>query len=841
MTPLLRKLLATHQRAERSLELETVPKLAPAPAVSSAFSIGSHIGPFELLRPLGRGGMGEVWLAKQIDGRVEREVALKLPVANEGSDVWRERFRRERDILARLVHPNIGQLYAAGVSDFDGSRGQPYLAMEYVEGVSLTDYVATRRSSIDERLKLFQQILAAVAHAHRHLVVHRDLKPANIMIDKGGRVKLLDFGIARLIDNGSEVETRDLTRLGGRMLTMRYAAPEQVGEGEISTAIDVYALGVILHEILTGLSPYRPVREGKPFTDAALLGADPSLPSSLHFNPEAILERRQSSARQLAAQIAGDLDAIILKAMRRRPPDRYASVDQFDDDIHSHLDRQPVKAREGTWRYLAGRFIARNKLPLAAAAAVVVSMALGLAMVEMERRVAIAEKARAEKHFASVRKLANSFILDLNDQIEEVPGATKVRLLLVENATRYLDQLAAESANDGELQIELANAYGRLGNILGATSGQNVGRHDDALKQYDHALALLKPNVLPPSPPSIARKETRIQVAAAREMINILNRKSYILYEKSRAAESTEANRAAYELSLLRVAAADASLDDKLMYALLHVGYTRRQAGIKRDAQMRMKGLKEAIAMVDVLRKDFPEHPGVLDTSAQLDYEMGSSLRRDPRPEAKREAAASFARALLIRQNEVAQKPDDALRSRAVVTLHNSLGFVLLDLGENENAFKHFDQVLQQMQRLVDRDPGNLQFQRDLADAEASMARADVAVKRYDDALLHVQKAYQRMQGLPAENANLLMSRVMRARLSSSEGEAHLNIAQQAAAGERKVASLGRARTAFQQSRAEYQHIEAEPQKPFSLAGELAKIEARLKEVDGEMKLLARR
>ena len=232
LTPLLRKMLASHERAERSQELETVPKLAPAPPASSIFSGGTRIGPFELLRPLGRGGMGEVWLARQADGRVEREVALKLPTVYEHSDVWRERFRRERDILAKLVHPNIAQLYDAGISEMEGSRGRPYLAMEYVEGNSLTEYVARQRSTIEDRLKLFQQILAAVAHAHRHLVVHRDLKPANILIDKGGRVKLLDFGIAKLIDDASEIETKNLTRLGGRVMTLRYAAPEQVAEGD---------------------------------------------------------------------------------------------------------------------------------------------------------------------------------------------------------------------------------------------------------------------------------------------------------------------------------------------------------------------------------------------------------------------------------------------------------------------------------------------------------------------------------------------------------------------------------------------------------------------------------
>ena len=490
LTPLLRKMLASHERAERSQELETVPKLAPPPPAASIFSSGTRIGPFELRRPLGRGGMGEVWLAKQADGRIERELALKLPTVYEHSDVWRERFRRERDILAKLTHPNIAQLFDAGVSEETGSRGQPYLAMEYVEGDSLTDFVAARRSTIAERLKLFQQILAAVAHAHRHLVVHRDLKPANILIDKSGQVKLLDFGIAKLIDAGGDIDAADLTRLGGRVMTLRYAAPEQVAEGVISTATDVYALGVILHELLTGLSPYRAVREQKLFTDVALMSAETAVPSSLTLSAAAALERRTASGKQLGRLIAGDLDAIILKAMRRNPLDRYTSIDQFDDDIRRHLENRPVKARAGTWRYLAGRFAVRNKLPLATATAVLITMAAGLVLVEQQRRVAIAEKARAEKHFASVRKLANTFIFDVNSEIAGLAGSLKAREMLVKTSLQYLDSLANEASDDPALRAELAAAYGKIANIQGSVGAANLGMLADSLKNFENAKKL---------------------------------------------------------------------------------------------------------------------------------------------------------------------------------------------------------------------------------------------------------------------------------------------------------------------------------------------------------------
>jgi len=468
LLPLLERMVRIHEGAERARELETVPKLAPSPA---SFAEGQAVGPFRLLRRLGRGGMGEVWLAAQVDGRVDRQVALKLPTVLGAGDIRAARFRRERDILARLVHPNIARLYDAGADD----SGQPYLALEHVEGDTLDAHVARAGLSIAARLALFRQILAAVAHAHRHLVVHRDLKPANILIDGEGQVKLLDFGIARLLEGGEEGEhgARDLTRIGGRVLTMRYAAPEQVVEGTITTATDVYSLGVVLHELLAGASPYRAVRESRPLTEHALATEDVALPSGL------------------APALSGDLDAILLKALRRDPAERYPTVEAFDDDIRRFLEHRPVRARAGTWRYLAGRFLRRNRLAIAAAATVVAALAIGLVMAERERRVAVAERARAQKHFDSVRKLANTFIFDVHGELSEVPGALKARAILMKTSLEYLDALAAEAGADPGLQFELAAAYRRIATVQGQPGASNLGDLNAAAGNYEKSKALL--------------------------------------------------------------------------------------------------------------------------------------------------------------------------------------------------------------------------------------------------------------------------------------------------------------------------------------------------------------
>ena len=511
--PLLRGLLASHERAERSHELETVSRLSPRQPWRSDHAAGERIGPFELVRPLGRGGMGEVWLARQVDGRVEREVALKLPGMLQQGDVWRERFRRERDILARLEHPHIARFYDAGVSE----AGQPWLAMECVFGTTLLEHVAARKSSIAERLALFRQVLAAVAHAHRHLVVHRDLKPGNLIVDATGVVKLLDFGIAKLADEDPEdPASGELTRLGGRVMTLRYAAPEQVAGGSVTTATDIFALGVVLHELVAGLSPYRAVRSGKPLAEAMLLQEPSTLPSRLPLAPDFARQCGAGHPKQLARALSGDLDAIVLKAMRRDPAQRYASVELFDADVLAHLQKRPVTARAGTWRYLGGRFVARPKLPIALAGAIAVSLIGGLVLAEGERREAVAERARAERHFASVRRLANSLIFDVHATLARVPGSLAAREMLIAKSVEYLDALAAERSRDPGLLLDLGSAYRSIASIQGDPREANRGNVLAAVANYEKSDRILQQLLhLRPDDPAGLRESWRTSLALA--------------------------------------------------------------------------------------------------------------------------------------------------------------------------------------------------------------------------------------------------------------------------------------------------------------------------------------
>ena len=748
VSPLVRKLLATHDRAERLQQLETVPALA-APW-SSAFAAGTVVGPYRLLRPIGRGGMGEVWLAEQIDGRIERRVALKLPSAYQLSTVWRERFRRERDILAKLNHPHIAQLYDAGVSEADGSRGQPYLAMEYVEGESLTDYVAAQKLPLAARLRLFRQVLEAVGHAHRHLVVHRDLKPANILIDRGGQVKLLDFGIAKLIDDDDD-PAADLTRIGGRMMTLRYAAPEQVADGAISTATDVYALGVILHELLTGLSPYRLVRDGKMLTDSGLLAEQVSVPSSLPFNSTAAAERGLAAPAMLARALAGDLDAVLLKALRRDPAARYATIEQFDDDILRHLAHRPVSARDGTWRYLAGRFMARHKLPIAAATAVVLTMLAGLVMVEQQRRQAVAQRERAEKHFASVRQLANTFMFDVHSEIEPLAGSLKARQILVGTALKYLDSLAGEAGTDADLALEVAVAYRKLAEIKGDFRSANLGEAGNARRNAERAAELLDKVA--------AREPGNIRLLRERRVLALLIGRMKL--EAGDAAGIAETERAV-GLAERIVSLPGAELNDRRSLGATLAEYGGILAVVKDDQPAAAMQLGRAIDILETLVR---QAPADLVARSRLAY---AYERAAISAELTREAA-QLPQAIVWLEKSIAatealarDEPDNNLHSQVLAKRYNNVARVKMKVDAIDGpggARDYANRAQALIERLVRSDTGNVGDASALAGVLATASSIENAAGQPVRAAALARQAIAADARLPAETRSGLIVR----------------------------------------------------------------------------------
>lgn len=359
--------------------------------------IGQHFGPYRVLSELGHGGMGSVWLAERADGLFTRHVALKLIQPALWGRVTSERFTREREILAGLNHPNIARLLDAG----DSAGGQPYLALEYVAGAPLTTYCDEHGLSIRERLELFLQVLGAVQHAHGHLVVHRDLKPSNILVSDDGQVHLLDFGIAKLLTEGQAKET-ELTLLGGRALTLDYAAPEQISGAPVTISADVYALGVMLYELMTGERPYRLKRDSRGALEEAILQMDPILPSRVALS-DSTARARATTAAKLAKTLKGDLDTIVAKSLKKSPQERYATINAFSEDIGRFLRGDIVLAQPDSVNYRALKFARRHRVAIAAAGVLVLTLIGGLAATTYEARVAATQ--RDEARAAQLRLL----------------------------------------------------------------------------------------------------------------------------------------------------------------------------------------------------------------------------------------------------------------------------------------------------------------------------------------------------------------------------------------------------------------------------------------------------
>ncbi|MFM2399953.1 MAG: hypothetical protein RL341_2110, partial [Pseudomonadota bacterium] len=356
---------------------------------------GDQVGPYRLVSELGAGGMATVWLAERADGVLNRQVALKLPRAGWGLGLA-QRMARERDILAALEHPRIARLYDAGVTD----QGRPWMAMELVAGVPIDQYCREHKLDVSARLELFLQVADAVSHAHARLIVHRDLKPSNILVTDDGAVRLLDFGVAKLLE-GDAAGSSSLTQVMGRAVTPDYASPEQVSGRAVGVGTDVYSLGVVLYELLTGSRPYKLARASAAALEEAIIGADVPLASS-----------KAQADKLLARQLRGDVDAIIAKALRKDPPKRYASVESMAADIERHLHGEPVLAQpQGRW-YSTRKFIARNRFQVGAVLAVAVAVLAG-AGAALWQASAAREQAAIARREAQRAQTAQNFLLDI--------------------------------------------------------------------------------------------------------------------------------------------------------------------------------------------------------------------------------------------------------------------------------------------------------------------------------------------------------------------------------------------------------------------------------------------
>jgi eukaryotic-like serine/threonine-protein kinase len=456
---------------------------------------GKRIGAYKILREIGRGGMGNVYLATRDDDEYRKQVAIKLIKRGFDSDFILQRFKNERQILASLEHTNIARLLDGGST----GEGLPYLVMEYVEGIAIDRYCDAQKLSTNGRLQLFRQVCSAVHYAHQNLVIHRDLKPSNILVTQDGTPKLLDFGIAKLLSPNTALGTGDDTETAMRLMTPNYASPEQVKGERVTTASDIYSLGVLLYELLTGHRPYRLKSRSATEILQAVLQEEPEKPSTAisrietvdganttgNITPESVSATREGEIGKLKRSLIGDIDNIVLMALRKEPQRRYASVEQFSEDLRRHLEGLPVIAHKDTVLYRSTKFIKRNKVAVFAALLIIVAIVIGFL-------TTMKQQTRAERRFSEVRKLAHSVIFDYHDAIADLQGATPVRERLVKDALEYLNSLSSESSNDTSLKMEIAEAYKKIGDVQGNPYQSNLGDTEGSLESYRKALAILE-------------------------------------------------------------------------------------------------------------------------------------------------------------------------------------------------------------------------------------------------------------------------------------------------------------------------------------------------------------
>jgi non-specific serine/threonine protein kinase/serine/threonine-protein kinase len=649
-----------------------------------------RLGSYRLVTTLGRGGMGTVYRAvREEDGK---QVAIKVLHGIDAHELS-ALLDAERRILAGLEHDNIARLIDGGTTE----DGLPYFTMEHVEGVPIGDYCAARGLDVSARLQLVRRVCAAVEYAHQRLVIHRDLKPGNILVTSEGVPKLVDFGIAKLLtaeDTGKAALTRELA------MTPEFASPEQVRGEAVTTATDIYGLGLLLYELLTGHRAQR-LRMGTPEEIVRVVcKEEPPRPSAVA--PPALRRR-----------LAGDLDAIVLKALRKEPGRRYASVGELAEDLRRHLELLPVRARGDDRSYRAGRFVRRHRAALAAGALVAVSLVGGTA-------VALYQARRAERRFEDVRRLAGSFLFEVHDAIQDLPGATPARRLLVKKALEYLDRLASEAGGDTDLLAELAVAYMRVGDVQGYPSNPNLGDGAGAAASYKRARELAERLVAAePDDPGF-----RLTLA------RVLERQGTVQASLGDgAAARTTLNRARELLEELhRIRPQDRAVTHNLHVVHLRFG----------DLLQAHADVDEAARQFEAGRRLAEQVLATAPADAEARRDLGVALSRLANLWGARDPARGLAlqqRLLALAVEDLARQPDSARLRRDLSVGYEDTAQMYAALGNVSAALQHQGRALAIREELSRTDPENEQALQDVSVSHAQIGDVLMSTRRYREAL----------------------------------------------------------------------------------------------------------
>lgn len=717
---------------------------------------GARVGPYEICEPVADGGMGTVYRAVRASD-FEKQVALKVVKRGMDTNFILRRFRHERQILAHLDHPNIARLLDGGATE----DGRPYLVMEYIEGRPITVYAEEHRLSVSERLQLFRSVCSAVEYAHQNLVVHRDLKPANILVTSDRVPKLLDFGIAKLLESNV-----DRTVASIRLMTPECASPEQVLGDAITTATDIYSLGVLLYNLLTGVRPY----EFKARTDEEIRHlvcvTDPKKPSAIR-------------------PLSEDLDQIVLKAMHKDPARRYLSAAQLSEDLHRFLQGEPVIARADTTWYRAKKFVGRNAKPSAAAAAFALSLIVGMAATSWEAHMVQAERARAERQSNDVRELTNSLLGDVHDAIRALPGSTAARKLLVDRALKYLDGLALEAGTGDSVHRELAVAYARLGEVQGEAGRSNLGDSTGAIRSFRKSVRLFE----------ALHAKGRLSVPDQRILAGIYDSLAIVLLDSGDPAAG----------------------DDYVRKALaLRRGLARRLPALELARELARSysamGLRRALAGDFAAALQY--HQQFLDAEEQIAQVDPNSNRRSLAQAHKRvgavliklgrlsDALVHYQTAEAIDQMRVAAAPQSAEARLDLTFASSDIAYILREQGDWRAALAEYRKVEAIRAGIVRLDPKDQRARSALASTSIFIAHILVHAGNHTQSLPYLRKALALNESLLRDDPANPVRQIGVAELSVQLGDEFATVAADsgAAAPAQRNLFWGEARTSYRRA-----------------------------------------
>lgn len=740
----------TRREVERMLAADYATLLDHSPLATHSFAEGAHlegrrIGRYRITGEVGRGGMGAVFAAVRDDGEFEQKVAVKVILSGLNTETIARRFRNERQILASLEHQNIARLLDGGMSD----DGLPFYVMEFIEGEPIDEYCRTCDLGLHARLDLFRQVCAAVSYAHRRLIVHRDIKPSNILVTPSGEVKLLDFGIAKVVSQTNDGERGTATQLG--LMTPAYASPEQFRGEQVTTATDIYSLGVVLYRLLTGQLPYdlnglrldqmfrlvcdtEPPRPSQAIADNGFAGSEVKTRRIEEVSQAETT--RTTSAINNPQLLKGDLDNIVLKALKKEPDRRYESVEQFSEDIRRYLAELPVSARPDTFSYRASKFIKRNRVAVVAASLVFFALIAGIVGTTYQARAARRERERAEKRFEQVRKLANNVVFKYHDAIADLPGATATREMLVKDALEYLDNLSQDAQDNPALAQELALTYLKIGNVQGETYRANLGDSAGALVSYGKSVEILE---------SLVSKDER-NPALLNNLRLAAQQKAYLLVRLQQWKEAETMGQKVLDIAHRLVALDPGNLDHRNTLARSYQvkGDTMEFAGGDEEVikWYRLSADEAQAALVknptgETIRRVMAANLQRLGT--RLEYHA-DTLREVGRPNTEiaplyTEAESLHRRSFELSEGLQREFPQTEVYRRFVAATSINLGTAMARIGKGEEGIPLIFRSLEILRAIAEQDPKNNEAKRDVAELWQYMAFARDAMGQSEEAV----------------------------------------------------------------------------------------------------------